>query len=137
MRRGGWNGGMMSDDQDVLIGMDKAADFIFKQLTKALKLETFDPKDGSESWEGDVSATLYGILYAAKVLNEETNTLRILDAEIFLAGTSAKNEMKPLGANPYNPNTQNNEYFLWREGWLEAHAHVTPGFSRGPFTTSR
>jgi hypothetical protein len=57
-------------DPDSLVGkgMDQAADFIFRTLTKALKLKTFEPKDGTETWEGDVSATLYSILSAAGVL---------------------------------------------------------------------
>jgi dihydrofolate reductase (trimethoprim resistance protein) len=49
-------------------GMDKAADFIFSSLAKALKLESFEPKDGTETWDGDVSATLYNILHQADVL---------------------------------------------------------------------
>ena len=53
-------------------GQDEAADFIFHELAEALGLSTFTPQDGSESWKGDVRATLMGILHDASVIDRET-----------------------------------------------------------------
>jgi hypothetical protein len=54
-------------------GRDEAATFIFTELFEALGLEGFTIQDGSETWEGDVRATLMGILRDANVIDEETN----------------------------------------------------------------
>lgn len=54
---------------------DKAANFVFDRLAEALKLETWTPQDGSETWDGDVAGTLYGILRDARVLDPETDEL--------------------------------------------------------------
>jgi len=52
---------------------DEAADFILSQLARALGLETFTPADGSETWDGDVSGTVWAILRDAGVIDPETN----------------------------------------------------------------
>ncbi|MDB6036042.1 MAG: hypothetical protein JWM16_6380 [Verrucomicrobiales bacterium] len=49
-------------------GQDAGVDFVLDRLAKALKLDTYDPKDGTGEWESDVVATLDGILRAAKVI---------------------------------------------------------------------
>ena len=54
-------------------GRDEAANFIFTGLSEALGLDGFTIQDGSETWEGDVRATLMGILRDANVIDEETN----------------------------------------------------------------
>lgn len=51
---------------------DKAVDHVFKDLAKALGLETWTQQDGSETWEGDVWATMMGILNDAGVIDPET-----------------------------------------------------------------
>lgn len=56
-------------------GQDRAADFIFEQMTEMLGLATFVPQDGTETWEGDVVATLRGILVAAQVIDDETGAV--------------------------------------------------------------
>lgn len=52
---------------------DEAADYVLDHLAKALGLKQWSNKEGSESWDGDVYATLMGVLYDAKVLDPETN----------------------------------------------------------------
>ena len=54
-------------------GRDEAANFIFTGLSEALGLDGFTIQDGSETWDGDVRATLMGILRDANVIDEETN----------------------------------------------------------------
>lgn len=56
-------------------GMDWAADFILSYLATTLNLETFEPKDGTETWDGDVSATVHGILIDAGVIDDETGAV--------------------------------------------------------------
>lgn len=53
-------------------GMDDGATFVLQALAKALELDTYTLHDGTETWEGDVLATLYGILHGASVIDEET-----------------------------------------------------------------
>lgn len=53
---------------------DKAVDHVFKDLARVLGLETWYPQDGSESWEGDVFATMMRILTDAGVIDPETGT---------------------------------------------------------------
>lgn len=62
-------------------GMDEAADFVLERLAKALGLTTFEPQEGTETWDGDVVATLNHILIAAGVVDDETGSLRILRPE--------------------------------------------------------
>lgn len=62
-------------------GMDEAADFVLEHLAKALGLTTFEPQEGTETWDGDVVATLNHILIAAGVVDGETGSLRILHPE--------------------------------------------------------
>lgn len=52
---------------------DKAVDHVFRELAHALGLETWSPQDGSETWEGDVYATMMRILYDAGVIDPNTN----------------------------------------------------------------
>lgn len=61
---------------------DNAADFIFKHLSKALGVDgKWSVADGSETWEGDVSGTLFAILIAAGILDEYTGQ-RILSPSV-------------------------------------------------------
>jgi hypothetical protein len=55
-------------------GMDEGVNYVFDNLALALGLTQWVAKDGSESWDGDVYATLMGILYDAKVLDPEDNS---------------------------------------------------------------
>lgn len=57
------------------VGMDHGVDFVFNTLAHALGLENWTPQEGSETWDGDVAATLYRLLYDAGVLDEDTNKL--------------------------------------------------------------
>lgn len=56
-------------------GKDEAADLIFHALGKALRFEDWVVQDGSETWDGDVRGTMYGILRGAGVLDPETDEL--------------------------------------------------------------
>lgn len=56
-------------------GKDEAADFIFHALGKALGFEDWTVSDGSETWDGDVCGTMYGILRGAGVMDPETDEL--------------------------------------------------------------
>ncbi len=49
------------------------ANFVLDRLAKALGLERWTIRDGSETWDGDVAATMWGILHDARVIDPETN----------------------------------------------------------------
>lgn len=53
-----------------------AEHFILDTLAKALGVTEYAPCDGTETWEGDVSGTVYRILHAARVLNDENQVAR-------------------------------------------------------------
>jgi len=69
------------DDAAKAEGMDEAADFVLEHLAKALGLTTFEPQEGSETWDGDVVATLNHILVAAGVVDDETGSVCVLSSE--------------------------------------------------------
>lgn len=52
-------------------GMDDAADKILDWLAKAVGAEKYSPCDGSETWDGDVHGTIYAILKAGGVYDDE------------------------------------------------------------------
>jgi hypothetical protein len=51
----------------------EAVNFVFDRLAKALGLEQWTVHDGSETWDGDVAATLYGILRDSRAIDPETD----------------------------------------------------------------
>lgn len=55
---------------------DQAADFILDKLAEALDVTSYTPCDGTETWDGDVAGTVYRILRAARVLNDEGEVAR-------------------------------------------------------------
>lgn len=55
---------------------DWAADFVLATLAEALGVASWSPCDGTETWEGDVAGTVYGILRTARVLNDENEVAR-------------------------------------------------------------
>lgn len=59
-------------------GMDAGVDFVLDHLAKALKLDQYVNHDGSETWDGDVLATLWGVLYDANVLDPQDNSRMVL-----------------------------------------------------------
>lgn len=65
---------------------DEGANFVLDTLAKALSLDRWTIHDGSETWDGDVRATLFGILREARVLDPETDEL----ATAALASEKAK-----------------------------------------------
>lgn len=66
--------GPMPDDAEG--AADWAADFIIDTLAKALGVEEYEPCDGTETWDGDVAGTVYNILHAARVINDENEVAR-------------------------------------------------------------
>lgn len=78
---------LSEDDQEVdrqigeelyTMGKDAGVDFILDALAKALKLDQYVNHDGSETWDGDVLATLWGVLYDANVLDPHDNSRMVL-----------------------------------------------------------
>lgn len=51
----------------------EGANFVLDRLAKALELDRWTAHDGTETWDGDVAATLWGILHDAGVIDPETN----------------------------------------------------------------
>lgn len=64
----------MPDDPEE--AADWAADFVLETLAKALGVTDYTPCDGTETWDGDVAGTVYNILRAARVLNDENEVAR-------------------------------------------------------------
>lgn len=63
-------------------GMDKGADFCIKALAETLGVDDWEQADGSETWHGDVAGTIYNVLKAGRVYDEEDGRVaRLEDAE--------------------------------------------------------
>lgn len=60
-------------------GMDEGADFCIQTLAKALGVEDWDQADGSETWDGDVAGTIYNVLKAGRVYDDEDGRVARLD----------------------------------------------------------
>lgn len=60
---------------DVEAAKDEGATFVLKELAEMVGVSDWSIQDGSESWEGDVSATAYHILVQAKVINDWDNSV--------------------------------------------------------------
>lgn len=54
---------------------DTAVNFVFERLAAALGLEEWTVRDGSETWEGDVAGTLWGLLTDADIIDADTGAL--------------------------------------------------------------
>lgn len=55
---------------------DQTADFILDKLAEALGVTDYTPCDGTETWDGDVAGTVYAILRAARVMDDEGEVAR-------------------------------------------------------------
>ncbi|WP_313326207.1 hypothetical protein [Sphingobium yanoikuyae] len=60
-------------------GMDEGADFCIQTLAEALGVEDWDQADGSETWDGDVAGTIYNVLKAGRVYDDEDGRVARLD----------------------------------------------------------
>jgi len=64
-------------------GMDAAADKILGWLAKAVGGEDYTPVDGTEEWDGDVHGTVYAILKAGYVYDDEDGRVaKLSDARL-------------------------------------------------------
>ena len=57
---------------------DDAGDFVFNRLAEKLGLAEWQVVEGSEEWEGDVSATLHRLLIDAGIIDDETGVVATL-----------------------------------------------------------
>lgn len=57
---------------------DDAVDFVFNRLASKLGLADWQVVEGSEEWEGDVSATLHRLLVDAGIIDYETGAVATL-----------------------------------------------------------
>ena len=57
---------------------DDAVDFVFNRLASKLGLVDWRVVEGSEEWEGDVSATLHRLLIDAGIIDDETGAVATL-----------------------------------------------------------
>ena len=57
---------------------DDAVDFVFNRLASKLELSDWQVVEGSEEWEGDVSATLHRLLVDAGIIDDETGAVATL-----------------------------------------------------------
>lgn len=60
-------------------GMDEAATFCIETLAKALGVDDYEQADGSETWDGDVAGTIYNVLKAGRVYDDEDGRVARLD----------------------------------------------------------
>ena len=60
---------------------DIAVDFVMHILAEAVGVSAWTPSDGSETWDGDVAGTVYSILRAARVLDEDTDETAMIRAD--------------------------------------------------------
>jgi hypothetical protein len=60
-------------DEALTLAKDEGADFVLVELGKALGHEHWTQQEGSETWDGDVHATLMHLLRDAGVLDPETD----------------------------------------------------------------
>lgn len=77
-------------------GMDAAADKILDWLAKAVGAKEYTACDGSETWDGDVQGTIYAILKAGNVYDEEDGRVAKLadtDAAVALVVERAATEV--------------------------------------------
>lgn len=54
---------------------DEGATYVLKSLADTLHVEDWSIQNGSEEWEGDVWATMFGILIDAGVVEEDHHTV--------------------------------------------------------------
>lgn len=59
--------------------MDEAADFCIQTLAKALGVDDWEQADGSETWDGDVAGTIYNVLKAGRVYDDEDGRVARLE----------------------------------------------------------
>lgn len=72
---------------------DHAATFVLHTLAAALGVQSYTPCDGTETWEGDVAGTVYMILQAADVLDDDDRVARHAEvAALVAAGQEAVRE---------------------------------------------
>ncbi|WP_394436728.1 hypothetical protein ACGGKE_07790 [Sphingobium naphthae] len=62
-----------------MAGMDKAATFCIETLAKALGIDDWQMADGSEEWHGDVAGTIYNVLKAGRVYDDEDGRVARLE----------------------------------------------------------
>jgi hypothetical protein len=68
-------------DEALTLAKDAGADFVLDSLAKALGVTDWSQQDGSETWDGDVHATLMHLLWGAGVLDRDTNALLFATSE--------------------------------------------------------
>ena len=66
------------DDEEADRTADEAVDFVFDRLARKLGLAEWEVVEGSEEWEGDVSATLHRLLVDAGIIDDETGAIATL-----------------------------------------------------------
>jgi hypothetical protein len=62
----------MENETDGCTAGSLAVDFVLDVLSEALGDPAWTICDGSETWDGDVAGSVYSLLYAAGVIDEET-----------------------------------------------------------------
>lgn len=66
----------IEDAETPEVAMNATADFILAVLAEALGVTSYEPGDGTETWDGDVACTVYNILRAARVMDDEGEVAR-------------------------------------------------------------
>lgn len=59
--------------------MDEAATYCIETLAKVLGVEDWQIADGSETWDGDVAGTIYNVLKAGRVYDDEDGRVARLE----------------------------------------------------------
>ena len=94
---------------------DEAANFIFDVLQEACGNPSYNPCDGTETWEGDVAGTVYAILNASGLRNEDTGELAIARAEKAEAERDAA-RWQPIETAPRDGTRL---WCFWPDAWSE------------------
>jgi hypothetical protein len=79
----------MEDETDGFAAGSLAVDFVLDVLSEALGDPAWIVCDGSETWDGDVAGTVYSLLHAAGVIDEDTGETAMQRADALLARAEA------------------------------------------------
>lgn len=86
------------ETQDIEEAKDEGANYVLTSLALLFGKDGFEIRDGSETWEGDVNATLEGILKAGGLIDEEGDLLDLATLKDRLA---EKRQKDVEGVEPF------------------------------------
>jgi hypothetical protein len=79
----------MEDESDGCTAGSLAVDFVLDVLSEALGDPAWTICDGTETWDGDVAGSVYSLLHAAGVIDEDTGETAMQRASSLAAENAA------------------------------------------------